>query len=47
MVSKARIYDKMGNRAKAMEQYRSLLASGYQIRPDLKKYAESRVTAGN
>lgn len=47
MVSKARIYDKMGNREMATQQYRSLLASGLQMRPDLKTYVESRVTAGN
>lgn len=47
MVSKARIYDKMGNRAKAQEQYRQLLASGFQMRPDLKEYVTSRVTAAN
>ncbi|MGA7278811.1 MAG: tetratricopeptide repeat protein [Desulfocapsaceae bacterium] len=47
MVSKARIYDKMGKRDMATKQYRSLLASGFQMRPDLKQYAESRVTAKN
>ena len=47
LVSKARIYDKLGDRTKAEEQYRSLLASGLQIRPDLKAYAESRVYSGN
>ena len=47
LVSKARIYDKLGNRDKAKEQYRSLLASGLQMRPDLKAYIQSRVTAGN
>jgi len=47
LVSKARIYDKMGNRSKAQEAYRSLLASGLQMRPDLKAYAQTRVTAGN
>lgn len=47
LVSKARIYDKLGNRAKAKEQYRSLLASGLQMRPDLRAYVESRVTSGN
>lgn len=47
IVSKARIYDKLGDRAKAIKQYRALLTSGYQMRPDLKQYAESRVTAGN
>ncbi len=44
LVSKARIYDKLGDRTKAKEHYRSLLASGLQIRPDLKAYVESRVT---
>lgn len=47
MVSRARIYDKMGDRAKAQEQYRQLLASGFQMRPDLKEYVTSRVTAAN
>jgi type IV pilus assembly protein PilQ len=45
MVSKARLYDKMGMRDKAKEQYQSLLASGLQMRPDLRSYAESRVTS--
>ncbi len=47
MVSRGRIYDKMGDRDKAKEAYRSLLASGLQMRPDLKAYIQSRVTAGN
>ncbi len=47
LVSKARIYDKLGNRDKAKEQYRSLLASGLQMRPDLKAYIQSRVSAAN
>jgi len=47
LVSKARIHDKLGNRAKAQETYRSLLTSGLQIRPDLRAYAQGRVTAGN
>jgi type IV pilus assembly protein PilQ len=47
LVSKARIYDKQGDRAQAQEQYRSLLASGLQMRPDLRAYAESRVYPGN
>ncbi|MEJ2136333.1 MAG: AMIN domain-containing protein [Desulfofustis sp.] len=47
LVSKARIYDKLGDRAKAKAQYRSLLASGLQMRPDLRAYVESRVTSGN
>lgn len=44
MVSKARIYDKMGQKEKANEQYRALLASGYQIVPGLKEYIQSRLS---
>ena len=47
MLSKARIYDKMGNSAKAMSQYNAILSSGYQIPPDLKQYIEGRLKAGN
>ncbi len=47
MVSKARILDKIGEREKATEQYRALMNSGFQMRPDLKKYVESRLSAGN
>ena len=47
LVSKARIYDKLGDRAKATQAYRSLLTSGLQMRPDLKAYIQSRVIAGN
>jgi type IV pilus assembly protein PilQ len=44
MVSKARIYDKMGQKEKANEQYRALLASGYQLVPGLKEYIQSRLS---
>jgi type IV pilus assembly protein PilQ len=47
MVAKARIYDKMGQKDKANEQYRALLASGYQLAPGLKEYIQSRLTGGN
>jgi len=47
MVSKARIFDKMGERDKAREQFRTLLSSGFQLRPDLREYAENRATATN
>ena len=47
MVSKARILDKTGEREKATAQYRALLTSGFQIRPDLKKYVEGRVNTSN
>ncbi|MBU3984883.1 MAG: hypothetical protein KJ985_15780, partial [Proteobacteria bacterium] len=43
---KARIYDKMGQKEKANEQYRALLASGYQLVPGLKQYIQARL-AGN
>lgn len=43
MVAKARIYDKMGQKEKATDQYRALLASGYQLVPGLKQYIQSRL----
>lgn len=43
MVAKARIYDKMGQKEKANEQYRALLASGYQLVPGLKQYIQARL----
>jgi type IV pilus assembly protein PilQ len=47
MLAKARIFDKIGDSSKAKVQYRSILSSGFQIRPDLKQYIESRLSAGN
>ncbi len=44
MVSKARIYDKMGQKEKANEQYRALLASGYQLVPGLKEFIQGRLS---
>lgn len=43
MVAKARIYDQMGQKKKAADQYRALLASGYQLMPSLKQYIQSRL----
>lgn len=43
MVAKGRIYDKMGQRDKANEQYRALLASGYQLVPGLKQFIQERL----
>ncbi len=43
MVAKARIYDKMGQKEKANEQYRTLLASGYQLVPGLKQFIQERL----
>jgi type IV pilus assembly protein PilQ len=47
MVSKARIYDQMGQKEKADEQYRTLLASGYPLVPGLKQYIQSRLSGSN
>jgi type IV pilus assembly protein PilQ len=45
MVSKARILDKKGVVKEATKQYQAILASGFQLRPDLKKYIEGRLAA--
>ncbi len=45
MVAKARIFDKLGLTEKATQQYKAILASGFQMRQDLKKYIEGRVAA--
>ena len=47
MLAKARIFDRLGNSTKALAQYRSILSSGYQIRPDLKQYIDGRLQAGS
>lgn len=44
MISKARLYDTMGQTQKATEQYKLLLYSGYQLVPGLKKYIRGRLT---
>ncbi|MBU1567988.1 MAG: AMIN domain-containing protein [Proteobacteria bacterium] len=45
MVGKARILDKIGRSKEATQQYKAVLASGFQLRPDLKKYIEGRLAA--
>ncbi len=45
MVAKARILDKKGLVKEASKQYQAILASGFQLRPDLKKYIEGRLAA--
>ncbi len=45
MLAKARLLDKVGQTTKATEQYKSILASGYQLRPDLKEYILARLAA--
>ena len=47
MVSKARILDKLGRKKEAAEQFMALLGSGFQLRPDLKEYIQSRLTETN
>lgn len=44
MISRARLYDTMGQTQKATEQYKALLYSGYQLVPGLKKYIRGRLT---
>ncbi len=45
MVAKARILDKLGRLKEATQQYKAILTSGFQVRPDLKKYIEGRLAA--
>jgi type IV pilus assembly protein PilQ len=45
MIARARIFDKLGRAKEATQQYQAILASGFQIRPDLKKYVEGRLAA--
>ena len=45
MVAKARILDKLGRAKEATEQYKAVLGSGFQVRPDLKRFIEGRVAA--
>jgi len=42
MIASARVYDKMGKRVQATERYNAILASGFQIPPDLSKYIKGR-----
>ena len=43
MVAYARLLDKKGSQDAATEKYKSILLSGYQIPPDLRKYINSRI----
>ena len=43
MVSKARIYDKLGDAEKAAMEYQSILLSGYQVPADLEAYIKERL----
>ena len=44
MIARARIYDNMGQTENATKQYKTLLYSGYQLVPGLKKYIRGRLT---
>ncbi|MDH3393389.1 MAG: AMIN domain-containing protein, partial [Desulfobulbaceae bacterium] len=44
MLSKARIYDMQGDKAKAAKEYQALLLSGYELPADLKRYIKGRLS---
>jgi len=45
MIAKARIFDKLGLTKEATKQYKAILASGFSVRPDLKKFISGRIAA--
>ena len=45
MIAKARILDKLGRSKEAAQQYQAVISSGFQIRPDLKKFIEGRIAS--
>jgi len=45
MMARARIYDKIGQTDKATSEYKALFNSGFQLRPDLKKFIQGRIAA--
>ena len=47
MIAKARVLDKLDRKEDAKQQYLALLGSGFQLRPDLKKYITSRIAVKN
>lgn len=47
MISKARIYDKQGQRDAATTVYQAILLSGYEIPPDLARYIKGRASLAN
>ncbi len=47
MLSKARILDKIGKTNAAYKQYRAILASGFQMRPDLTEYIKARLSSND
>ncbi|MBW2659780.1 MAG: hypothetical protein JRC87_09375 [Deltaproteobacteria bacterium] len=47
MIAKARVLDKLDRKDEAKKQYLALLGSGFKLRPDLKKYIDSRIAVQN
>ena len=47
MIAKARLLDKLGRSEEAILQYKTILASGFALPVDLKKYITGRVAAGH
>lgn len=45
LVAKARIHDKLGDSGKAVDEYRAILLSGYEIPADLRQYIQGRIAA--
>ena len=45
LVAKARIHDKLGDSDKAVDGYRAVLLSGYDIPADLRQYIQGRIAA--
>lgn len=43
MVARARIFDKEGNVERAVREYKSILLSGFDLPPDLRRYVRGRV----
>ena len=47
MIATARILDKKGAGAQAVQEYRSILGSGFAIPPDLSRFIKARVGMAN
>jgi type IV pilus assembly protein PilQ len=43
MITRARIFDKLGKHADATAEYKKIFYSGYRIAPDLKKFIQGRI----
>lgn len=47
MIARARIFDKQGNSELAVNEYKSILYSGYDLAPDLAQYIKGRIALAN